>query len=83
MRSGKGAIDVVIVITVTAITAIVGFIVLSPFAKRCPTGTFPDACEALIVGTGTSLQMTVGPIPVFAVIIGIMTVMAAGMRSGR
>ena len=59
MKNGIWSIGIVITISVTAIIAIVGLAILSPFAKRCLTKTFPDACEALIVGTGTSLQMSV------------------------
>ena len=83
MNSGEGFIGVVVGITVTAITAIVGLVVLNPFAERCPTGTFPDACAALIVGTGTSLQIPIGPMSILAGIIGTLIVVAAGVRSGR
>ncbi|MBZ6495633.1 hypothetical protein [Natrinema longum] len=64
----------------TVIIVLTGFAILSPFAERCPTETFPDACNSLIFGSGTALSSFIGPLSIIAFIIAVLAFVAANSR---
>ena len=72
----------VISAVIIGVVALVGIALISKFAERCPeSGQLSQSCQSIIKGIGTSLPEAVGPLPLLAVLILLLTYIPLKIRS--